>query len=600
MFLQGNPGSMVVPADIEVNLQCSPTGDRVVRLDRGFNKGDDAQAALNQFMDNQQLPEYLRLSTLSVMHTLLEAERRASQIHVGRAEVDKGVKAWIDNLQQSHAASNFSLSNDELPDEASPGIAGTVGGEDRKSVLKAFASQFQELVHNSPAALQAVVSMEKSYGDALAELTDEREGAMADMQNRQSVEMEHVCMQTSVSTNIGQMEDSMSQDPVARTVMRHLKETEKKETEWDDKFEKVIQSQREEYRQEIDQLHTQLDVPKSPRSQRHEPEATTSFMYKQQQLSAVGSPPESAALVVQPEQRSSSFFNLFYRGGNSEERQLDKPADQHPAAPDEVAKESYGEPGYTLFQCSYGKLRGPEYRVSVANTPIQELFDGAADSHDGSSDARVHTLLSLYSDELAGLVMIIDTDMSYSSPCTKALVEKCQKSPELHFDTFHSQRTAVQTKIKQGGALEPGDFFITQHSCLEHIHVVFHLAAGRNDVVFNPEAPDLYDRAPVLIGLTGILMAANQCGIASLAIPIMLVDEGWHQAVSVPGTALKRAEKVLQRVKTFFLDYKGDDGSLRTICFLVPSSLSEPEAATLSFSEQCGDLVIKTFRQVTE
>eukprot|EP00656_Telonema_subtile_P007037 TRINITY_DN13286_c0_g1_i5.p1 TRINITY_DN13286_c0_g1~~TRINITY_DN13286_c0_g1_i5.p1 ORF type:complete len:545 (+),score=184.67 TRINITY_DN13286_c0_g1_i5:158-1792(+) len=534
--------------------------------------------------------DYLRLSTLSAMHTLLEAERRAAQIHVGRAEVDKGVKAWVHNLQQTHAQSNFNPSVDQTPPEASPAA---VSSEDRKSVLKAFASQFQELVHNSPAALQAVVSMEKSYGDALAELTDEREAAMAHMQNRQSGEMEHVCMQTSVSNNMGQMEEAGAQDPVARTVMRHLKETIKKEKEWDRKFEGVIQWQREEYRQEIDQLHTQLDMPSTPRT-KHDPEvATASFMYKQHRLS-VGSPsaPAPDSTAVQPEQRSSSFFDLFYRGNSSVAS--DSEANVVAATQEPLACK---HEGFTLFQCSYGKLRGPEYRVSVANTPIQQLFDGQAHSTDERSDARVHTLLSLYSDELAGLVAIIDTDMSDSSPSTKALVHKCQKSPELHFDTFNSQRTAVQAKIKQGGALEPGDFFITQHSCLEHIHIIFHLAAGRNDVVFNPEAPDLYDRSPVLIGLTGILMAANQCGIASLAIPIMLVDEGWHQAMSVPATALKRAEKVLQRVKTFFLDYKGDDGSLRSIFFLVPSSLSEAEAATLSFSEQCGDLVIKTFRQ---
>lgn len=76
-------------------------------------------------------------------------------------------------------------------------------------------------------------------------------------------------------------------------------------------------------------------------------------------------------------------------------------------------------------------------------------------------------------------------------------VEKCHKSPELHFDTLNSQTNAILTRSKSEGPLEPGDFFITQHSCLEHIHVTFHVAAGRNDAVFNPEAPDLYDKYKV-------------------------------------------------------------------------------------------------------
>ena len=173
-------------------------------------------------MDGQQFPEDLRLSALSAIHTLLEEERRAtSQLHVGQAEVlsfhcgwhcrvvqvDKGLKAWIQDFDTRHATSNFVA--EDHGDEASPGAVPVA--EDHKSAIKAFATQFHELVHSSSAALQAVLAMEKSYGDALALLADEREATMADMQNRQSVEMEHVCMQTSLSTSVI---DDGTQDPV--------------------------------------------------------------------------------------------------------------------------------------------------------------------------------------------------------------------------------------------------------------------------------------------------------------------------------------------------------------------------------------------------
>ena len=59
---------------------------------------------------------------------------------------------------------------------------------------------------------------------------------------------------------------------------------------------------------------------------------------------------------------------------------------------------------------------------------------------------------------------------------------------------------------------------------LQHIHVIFHLTAGRNDVVYNPDAPELYDKSPVLVGLTGILTAANQCGISSLMVRLIPED----------------------------------------------------------------------------
>eukprot|EP00658_Telonema_sp_P-2_P011236 TRINITY_DN14265_c0_g1_i17.p1 TRINITY_DN14265_c0_g1~~TRINITY_DN14265_c0_g1_i17.p1 ORF type:complete len:606 (+),score=169.77 TRINITY_DN14265_c0_g1_i17:62-1879(+) len=605
MFLQGNKGSMVVPADMQVSLQFAPTGDRILRMDRLFTKGEDAEEELALFMDSMRLHESLRLSTLSAMHTLIEAESRAaSQLNLSRAEVDKGLKAWVDNFETRHAASNFvgAPIRTAKPDSPVQLHGPGTGSEDRRSVLKAFAGQFHELVHNSPDALQGVLAMERRYGDALADLMDEREAAMAVMQNRQAQEMEAVCTESSVSTSLGHLEDSMPQDPVAHTVMAHLEETEKYRKEWDDKFESVIQTQREEYRQEIDQLHTYLGVVSTPRFLPKQDEVTTtSFMYKQQEIS---SPSDDAAVAMQPEQKSSSFFNLFSRAGSRDSEPL---AENRPE-PDEVSspKEVLREGGYTLFQCSYGKLRGPEYRVSTLRTTVEELMGGGAEpNEEETTDARVSTLLSLYSDELSGVVMLIDADMSHSSTSNKALVRKCQKSPELHFDTFNTQTQTVRTKTEQDGGLEPGDFWITQHSCLEHLHVVFHLAAGRNDCVYNPDAPDLDDKSEVLIGLAGILMAANQCGVASLVIPIMLLDEGWQQAVSTPGIALKRAEKVLERVMTFFNDYKGDDGSLRTIHFLVPSLVEGGDAecdeqVVSSFAEKCRGLVVKVFKRTSD
>ena len=50
-------------------------------------------------------------------------------------------------------------------------------------------------------------------------------------------------------------------------------------------------------------------------------------------------------------------------------------------------------------------------------------------------------------------------------------------------------------------------------------------------------------RSPVLSGLTRILECANQCGVAKLHVPILLIDEGWQQAVTNPAI-MKRAEQV--------------------------------------------------------
>jgi len=397
---------------------------------------------------------------------------------------------------------------------------------------------------------------------------------------------------------------------VARTVMRHLKETELKESAWNEKFEKVIRSQRSEYQTKISELHTQLQSSEYVRlaalakTFSKDSGSASSFRYQLQtpgtQLQIEPSAPEATG-------GHSSFFNLFYsrNDGGNETADGDALETAETLVENQPLVPGGEDQTCLLFQTSYGKLRGPEYRVVMASTEFKELLSGEIVSGEtspaergGYSDARVQTLMSLYGEELSGVVLIIDTDMTYSTPSPKALVEKCRKAPELHFDTFNTQTSILDSKLKEDGALQPGDFFITHHSCFEHIHVIFHLAAGRNDVVFNPEAPDLYDNAPILSGLARILMAANQSGVASLAIPIMLLDVGWHQAVSASqaASALKRAEKVLQCVKTFFLDYKGDDGSLRSICFLTPALTDEAdEEATPNFSEQCRRLMRQTF-----
>jgi len=199
----------------------------------------------------------------------------------------------------------------------------------------------------------------------------------------------------------------------------------------------------------------------------------------------------------------------------------------------------------------------------------------------------VNTLLTLYSDELVGAILLSDTDMSFMTTNCLKLSNRCQKTPELHFDTFKTQRDAVA----RAGRLEAGDFFITRHSSFNHLHIIFHLVAARNDLSYNPENPMLYDRSPVLSGLTRILECANQCGVAKLHVPILLIDEGWQQAVTNPAI-MKRAEQVLFRVRSFFLDHTASrDGSLKEVHFMAPTVPGEEP-----FDKQCNELVRRVFQ----
>ena len=56
-------------------------------LELSVGIGEDAELVLTDFMKAEECPAYLHLNLLSVMHSLLESERRAaSQIHVHRPD----------------------------------------------------------------------------------------------------------------------------------------------------------------------------------------------------------------------------------------------------------------------------------------------------------------------------------------------------------------------------------------------------------------------------------------------------------------------------------------------------------------------------------
>ena len=136
-----------------------------------------------------------------------------------------------------------------------------------------------------------------------------------------------------------------------------------------------------------------------------------------------------------------------------------------------------------------------------------------------------------------------------------------------------------------------GDFFTTRHSSFDRIHAIFHLCGNRNDLNYNAENYSLHDRSPVLCGLTRVLEAANQCGVAKLYVPILLIDEGWQQATANPDI-INRVEQVLFCVRSFFLDHtSARGGSLREVYFLAPTVLGEQR-----FDTQCRGLVRQVFR----
>lgn len=148
----------------------------------------------------------------------------------------------------------------------------------------------------------------------------------------------------------------------------------------------------------------------------------------------------------------------------------------------------------------------------------------------------------------------------------------CQSSTDFHFDDIEKQlekvRWEFQKLSKSDGNVYvgPGDFYLTKHSNLSEVHVVYHLVC--DDTIRSSE---VNSRHPVILGLRNILKIAHLNDIRNLSIPLLLTHE--LTADTTMQWCLKRAELVLKCVKGFmiemaFLSSANDEN--RTIQFVVP------------------------------
>lgn len=68
--------------------------------------------------------------------------------------------------------------------------------------------------------------------------------------------------------------------------------------------------------------------------------------------------------------------------------------------------------------------------------------------------------------------------------------------------------------------MQTGDVFITKHSNLAQVHVIFHMVS--DDSILSK---DINSRHPVLLGLRNILKTACSHDVTSLTIPLLLQYE---------------------------------------------------------------------------
>lgn len=142
------------------------------------------------------------------------------------------------------------------------------------------------------------------------------------------------------------------------------------------------------------------------------------------------------------------------------------------------------------------------------------------------------TALGLYSNDLYGLLLMSDNKIG--SRVTSDFQKVCRMSTDFHFANIDEQLDKIsftlQKHLKSDIAhrgrnlhselLQMGDFYMTKHSNLSQVHVVFHIVSDES-----LRGNDINSRHAVVLGLRNILKIACSNDITSLTIPLLLQYE---------------------------------------------------------------------------
>lgn len=193
----------------------------------------------------------------------------------------------------------------------------------------------------------------------------------------------------------------------------------------------------------------------------------------------------------------------------------------------------------------------------------------------GSLQVRAQTAMSLYSQNLTGLILLVDNNFKAYYGVQHEFLKLCNDLNEFHFNDFTRQIKHIQEEMmpKYAGRhnLETGDCYVTKHSNLANAHIIFHLVT--DDSVKNGE---LNSRHTIMSSLRKILRVAHMYDVKTISIPLLLVDEMDEEILTV-NWCLRRAELVLKCVKGFLIEMASLSTGVEqgTIQFLVPKGISE-------------------------
>ncbi|CAL8360257.1 unnamed protein product [Lota lota] len=466
---------------------------------------DELRSSLSAFVESNSIQDYER-----------EAELALSRLSTGELDINALTNAW------AKAYAETSLEH-ARPEEAS-------WDED-------FAEVYHELIH-SPAS-ETLLNLEHNYSLSIAELIGERDMEMKQLQERQAAEMISVMQELGNTLNDQDVNTVASQHFEARQVL---------ENRWASELKHTSEIQKKEYQEWVIKLHR--DLQRSTNSSKINEE-----------------------IMMQPSQLEDS----------------DAGARLYEEQP--LLEES--------FTIHLGAQLKTMHNLRLLRADVLDFCKHRRHGSGGAKLRRLQTALSLYSSSLCGLVLLVDNRVNSYSGIKRDFATVAVECTDFHFPRVEEQLEVVQQmalyaraqrsskqrehpEVHRNGAedknkhlernpsnIVPGEFYISRHSNLSEVHVVFHLCVDDHVRLGNITARD-----PAIMGLRNLLKVCCTHDITTITIPLLLAHT-MSEEMTIPW-CLKRAELVFKCVKGFMMEMVSWDGGIsRTVQFLVPKTISD-------------------------
>ncbi|KAI1292149.1 Protein C12orf4 [Halotydeus destructor] len=479
-----------------------------------LNPGVTFREIGHRVLNNQNIPLYAQEKLMIELRDFIEDETEKLE-----DELFAPTHMTADRLNQFSAT---------LPDIKKKQSA-EVESETRRD--KTFQEIYHELVH-SGFLTEALVSLENSFSVSVADMISCRDKAIEDMTRRQTQEMENAIK--SVGTRI-------TEEDVNVLSLNHFDQAEKLRKSWETSLDDLKEGQKAEFNEWL--LKVYEDMRK--------------------------------------DNDHYTIVNRIRRGISSRSltEAFDNDKVMHSVAEDipQILDES--------FTINLGAQMKTTHNLRLTAVNVLQICRNMSSGRSAEpTPQRIQTAMSLYSNALTGLVLLVDNRVNSYTGIKRDFASICEQSADFHFPSFEQQLEKVRNSLTGHSAstksqsLKVGDFYVTKHSNLSQVHVVFHLVTDESIL-----SSDINSRHPIMLGLRNILKTAYISDVTTVSLPLLLSFELTDNMTLQ--WCLKRAELVFKCVKGFMIEMASlspvtDEN--RTLQFVVPEGISEELFSSLA------------------